>query len=218
MVFGVAEKLTNETHFFQVFLSSSVDAEPRPQLCPHRTFLLIVGLEQTLLCVLMQQVSTQLPSAEHQLPSVDAVYVDRARALLLELRAQDLLNLDQDCSTPLPSLVSADAMLSSVFRRSSKGLVHSVSQHGIAATSSKPRKLSDSVNPWLLNTRPTKLSDSEEDESPGEGAFSRSNRRSHSMLHLKTSFRKRKAEQSKSVSSVEQTTSKTTKPPRPPFT
>ena len=59
---------------------------------PHdgRTFLLIVGLEHTLVCMLMQQMKLH-PSGEVAPPTIDAVYVDRARSLISELKAEELL-------------------------------------------------------------------------------------------------------------------------------
>ena len=59
---------------------------------PHdgRTFLLIVGLEHTLVCMLMQQMMLH-PSGEVAPPTIDAVYVDRARSLISELKAEELL-------------------------------------------------------------------------------------------------------------------------------
>lgn len=59
---------------------------------PHdgRTFLLVVGLEHTLVCMLMQQMKLH-PSGEVAPPTIDAVYVDRARSLISELKAEELL-------------------------------------------------------------------------------------------------------------------------------
>ena len=76
----------------QVYLSQLEPAEEDDVYLPHdgRTFLLIVGLEHTLVCMLMQQMKLH-PSGEVTPPTIDAVYVDRARSLIMELKAQDLL-------------------------------------------------------------------------------------------------------------------------------
>jgi hypothetical protein len=171
-----------------------------------REFLLAVGLEQTLLCMLMQQFSTpSLPIPGHLSPTVDAVYVDRGRALLLELRAQDLLNLDDMGANPLPSLASADSAVSSVFRRTSRQLVTSVSQR------TKGRKLSDSFSIGINSVDNGSDSDEEVD-----GANCR---RTQSMLHLKQNFRQRKAQQiaTKNIS-LELASKKIVAGPRPPYT
>ena len=76
----------------QVYLSPSESSEEDEGYSPHdgRTFLLIVGLEHTLVCMLMQQMKLH-PSGEVTPPTIDAVYVDRARSLIMELKAEDLL-------------------------------------------------------------------------------------------------------------------------------
>ena len=78
---------------YQVYLSELNQREEKDEVySPHngRTFLLIVGLERTLVCMLMQQMKLH-PSGEVTPPTIDAVYVDRARSLIMELKAQDLL-------------------------------------------------------------------------------------------------------------------------------
>ena len=155
--------------------------------------------------MLMQQLHSAPGQQLHQSPSVDAVYVDRGRALLLELRAQDLLSADSLDITSLPSVSSADVALSSLFRRSSsKPLLHSVSQHNSPVVG-RSRKLSDPFSVKL--GRMGQGSDSEEEEEGGLGGRGAFERRSHSMLHLKTSFRKRKPKFASS-SSVELTSRK----------
>ena len=69
-----------------------MDEEEEEVYSPHqgRTFLLIVGLEHTLVCLLMQQMELH-PSGEVAPPTIDAVYVDRARSLISELKAEELL-------------------------------------------------------------------------------------------------------------------------------
>lgn len=175
-------------------------------------FLLAVGLEQTLLCMLMQQVSAPSVSDGNLSPSVDAVYVDRGRALLLELRAQDLLNLEGTESGSLPALGSADVAVHSVFRRSSRPLVTSASHQA----TSRSRKMSD---PFGLNRNTIDGSDSEEEDGVGVGG---ARRRSQSMLHLKPSFRQRKAQKAASKgfssSSGELLGRKNIATPRPPYT
>ncbi len=52
-------------------------------------FALLVGLENMFVCVLMEA-TTPFPS--HAPPTVDAVYVDQARSLIMELRTQHLLS------------------------------------------------------------------------------------------------------------------------------
>ena len=42
------------------------------------------------MCMLMQQMKLH-PSGEVAPPTIDAVYVDRARSLIMELKAEDLL-------------------------------------------------------------------------------------------------------------------------------
>lgn len=200
-------------------ISTELADHPKEAWPEDRHFLLIVGLEQTLLCMLMQQVTA--PSNSHtpssHAPSLDAVYVDRGRALLLDLRAQDLLNQDFRDSSLLPALISADIALRSVFRRSSKPLLSVVSQHSVHSppSSSRVRKHSD---PFGFRASSSKGSESDEEEGPESGHLDRS-RRSHSMLHLKPSFRQRKRSQrGDSPSSGDLRTSKkgiTT--PRPPY-
>ena len=76
-----------------MYLSQSENAEEEDEVyVPHdgRTFLLIVGLEHTLVCMLMQQMKLH-PSGDVAPPTIDAVYVDRARSLIMELKAEDLL-------------------------------------------------------------------------------------------------------------------------------
>ena len=58
-----------------------------------RHFILIVGLEHVFICMVMEVTH---PFDDHTPPSVDAVYVDRARSLILELTAQDLFNECED--------------------------------------------------------------------------------------------------------------------------
>ena len=76
----------------QVYLRQLQKDEEDKVYSPHdgRTFLLVVGLEHTLVCMLMQQMKLH-PSGEVTPPTIDAVYVDRARGLIMELKAQDLL-------------------------------------------------------------------------------------------------------------------------------
>lgn len=76
----------------QVYLSPLESPEEDEVYTPHdgRTFLLVVGLEYTLVCMLMQQMKLH-PSGEVTPPTIDAVYVDRARSLIMELKAEDLL-------------------------------------------------------------------------------------------------------------------------------
>ena len=186
-----------------------------------REFLLAIGLEQTLLCMLMQQVSVpSLPNvAHHPSPSVDAVYVDRGRALLLDLRAQDLLNLDEAETTPLPSLVSADLAVHSLFRRSSRPLVTSLSQHSLAPSK---KKMAD---PFGISSKSNvdNGSDSEE-EGVVIGGRANHTRRTQSMLHLKPHFRQRKAHQvvvakgSSAGGGGESASKKNIAAPRPPYT
>lgn len=179
-----------------------------------RTFLLAVGLEQTLLCMLMQQVSAPSVSDVSISSSVDAVYVDRGRALLLDLRAQDLLNLESTESGSLPALSSADVAVHSVFRRTSLPLVTSVS----SLTTSRSRKVSD---PFGLNKDSVEVSDSEEEEGVAV-VTGRLRRRSQSMLYLKPHFRQRKPPQkvvSKGFSSSRELSGrKNVAAPRPPYT
>lgn len=188
---------------------------------PPRIFLLVVGVEQTLLCMLMQQVAAHFLPDPRSSPSVDAVYVDRGRTLLLELRAQDLLGMDSGDSTPFPSLVSADAALSSVFRRSSKPLVSSVSQYSSPVFKSK--KMSEPFG--IKFDRPSfdRESDSEEEEEE-DGPMASTHgfpHRSHSLLHLKRNFHQRRAHQSLrkgSASSLERGSGSQNKTPRLPYT
>ena len=206
----------------QVFLSSLVSTEVADQATPpcpgDRHFLLIVGLEQTLLCMLMQQVTA--PSNGHApnsyTPSLDAVYVDRGRALLLDLRAQDLLNQDFRDSSLLPALISADIALRSVFRRSSKPLLSVVSQHSVhSPPSARVRKHSD---PFGIRSSSSKGSESDEDEE--EGPHLVGSRRSHSMLHLKPNFRQRKVRSQRGdfpSSGDLRTSKKGITTPRPPY-
>lgn len=179
---------------------------------PGRMFLLVVGLEQTLLCMLMEQVVLDSSS---QPPSVDAVYVDRGRALLLDLRAQDLLN--QDTSSALPSLISADAALSSAFRRLSRPLISSVSQHS-SLVPDKPRKLSDPFGIKLSKSSIDVVgSESEEEDSVVGGSGHPRSLRSRSMLHLRPSFRQRR-KRTVTVSHADGPSKKNPKAPRPPHT
>lgn len=164
--------------------------------------------------MLMQQVAAPSMSDSNLSPSVDAVYVDRGRALLLELRAQDLLNLEGSEAGPLPSLSSADVAVHSVFRRTSRPLVSSVSQ----LATSRSRKISD---PFGINRNTMDGSDSEEEEKfvpVGKGL----RRRSQSMLHLKPNFRQRKPQKAVSKglssSSGELAGRKKVAAPRPPYT
>lgn len=196
-------------------LISAEDADPKEVWPEDRHFLLIVGLEQTLLCMLMQQVTAPLnghaPSSHA--PILDAVYVDRGRALLLDLRAQDLLNQDFRDSSQLPALISADIALRSVFRHSSKPLLSVVSQHSVHI---RVRKHSD---PFGIRTASSKGSESDEEEGPESGHFDRP-RRSHNMLQLKPSFRQRKvrSQRGDSPSSGDLHTSKKgITSPRPPY-
>lgn len=168
--------------------------------------------------MLMQQVSAPLlPSAAQDLsPSVDAVYVDRGRALLLELRAQDLLNLDDAETTPLPNLISADLAVHSLFRRSSRPLVASLS----SLTPSK-KKL---VDPFGIGAKGS-IDDGSDSEEEGVVVGSRANhtRRTQSMLHLKPHFRQRKGQQAavakgSSAGSGEVASKKNVATPRPPYT
>ena len=72
--------------FFQVYLSrlksDSVGA-PKPLLARGSHFVLIIGLDH-LFVVMLMEAST--PFELHSPPTVDAVYVDRARSLIMELR------------------------------------------------------------------------------------------------------------------------------------
>ena len=72
--------------FFQVYLSrlkaDSVGAS-RPLLPRGSHFVLIVGLDH-LFVVMLMEAST--PFELHSPPIVDAVYVDRGRSLIMELR------------------------------------------------------------------------------------------------------------------------------------
>lgn len=79
-------------NYVQVYLSPLESTEDDEVYTPHdgRTFLLIVGLEHTLVSMLMQEMKLH-PSGEVTPPTIDAVYVDRARSLIMELKAEDLL-------------------------------------------------------------------------------------------------------------------------------
>ena len=232
---------TSRQHLLQVFLPTTENSDcdrdqqngGKTRRKRRRSFLLAVGMEQTLLCMLMlQRVSNPQPGIVAP-PSVDAVYVDRGRALLLELRAQDLLNPDNtaegEATAPLPALISADVALRSLFRRSSQQLVtQSASHHGLPA-SGHQRKLSDPL--FTISTNSVVDvgggrggggggggSDSEE-----EGGASMP-RRSQSMLHLKPSFRQRRLKRAKggslgaSRAPSSASSSKTVAVPRPPYT
>ena len=77
----------------QIYLWQLQKSEEEDEVySPHdgRTFLLVVGLDHTLVCMLMMQTELH-PSGEVAPPTIDAVYVDRARSLIMELQAQDLL-------------------------------------------------------------------------------------------------------------------------------
>lgn len=174
-----------------------------------RAFLLVIGLEQMLLCMLMQQSSRCLPQ-HGQPPNVDAIYVDRGRSLLLELKTQDLFHHDDNHSL-LPSLLSADMALASRFNRSSSKHSISASQHSSPFLSGK-RKLSDSSD--FKSSLAMKFGSStdvsaaggggggddgsdSDGETPdgtgsGGGGSKKIHRRSHSMLQLKPNFRHRK--------------------------
>ena len=155
-----------------------------------RTFLLITGLEQMLLCMLLQQ-TTPPPSPQGgSCPSVDAVYVDRGRSLLLELRAQDFLNQDLGETSPFPSLLSADIALASLFTHSSK----QPTSHHNSPISSRTRKLSDPLfgirfgsTRSLSTTEGVAAASDSDDDDAIAGPL-----RSHSVIYLKPSFRKRK--------------------------
>lgn len=174
------------------------------------------------MCMMMEQVTAH----QHQLyqpPNVDAVYVDRGRSLLLELRAQDLLNQDSLHSTPLPSVVSADMALSSLFRRSKKPILHSMSQHSSPALT-RTKRLTETVGGGAVGIKLSKStsfdriqgSDSEE-EGEGEEDQVVFERRSHSMLHLKSSFRKRRKAQSHKMSSNLEQVLQKSRETRPPY-
>lgn len=163
--------------------------------------------------MLMQQVSApSLPDTSLSL-SVDAVYVDRGRALLLELRTQDLLNVESLEASPLPTLASADSAVHSLFRRSSQQLVTSASQRG-SLTPAKGRKLSD---PFGISRNNIDEGSDSEDDGVVVGRANR--RRTQSMLHLKPHFRQRKAATKGSSSgSGELAGRKNIAAPRPPYT
>lgn len=163
-----------------------------------RVFLLVVGLEQMLLCMLMQE-STPHPldhSYSMQMPSVDVVYIDRGRALLLELRAQDLLSRDFEEISSLPSLQSADSALACLSTHLTRQLLRSSSQHSSSAVNT--RKLSDPFGVRFLSVGGpgdrVAISDSDDDDVLGVASDWPSSiaHRSHSMLHLKRPFRQRK--------------------------
>ena len=161
---------------------------------PIRMFLLVIGMDQTLLCMLMQLISHQ--SDNSRCPSLDPMYVSKGRSLLYELRMQDLFNPDLGQNTPLPSLLSADVALASHLARSNRQLSSSRSYHSSPITSNRVRKLSDPVFPRFNSARKLSFeagSDSDdEDNAAGSIQKSSGHVRSHSMLHLKTSFRQRK--------------------------
>lgn len=166
--------------------------------------------------MLMQQVSApSLPDSDMP-PSVDAVYVDRGRALLLELRAQDLLNLEGTESSPLPTLTSADVVVHSVFRRSSRQLLSSASHHS-SPMPSRSRKLSD---PFGITRNIIDAGSDSEEEGVAVGGAHR--RRSQSMLNLKPIFRQRKAQRGmargSSLGGTELSIKRSVSAPRPPYT
>ena len=153
-----------------------------------RVFLLVVGLEQMLLCMLMQG-STQPPSGHAHsmhMPSVDAVYIDRGRALLMELRAQDLLSCDFEAMSSLPSLQSADLALFSLSTHLTRQLQ---SLQRSSSVTVRERELSDP--PSILLSQEEKFVRSSDNHELGVSSSSLP-RRTHSMLHLKRPFRQRK--------------------------
>lgn len=189
----------------QVFLSSLVNGVN--QEC--RVFLLVVGLEQMLLCMLMQEGTHPPPGPAHSMhmPSVDAAYIDRGRALLLELRAQDLFSCEFEEKSSLPSLQSADSLLASLSTRLTRRL-QLMSQHSRSGTASS-RKLSDPSGMHFLSQEAPgdKFSGTDDDDVLGvpDWSGSSSPHRSHSMLHLKRTFRQRKltpTQQQKALGSI----------------
>ena len=87
--------------------------------------------------MLMQQHPEPRPLLPQTTPTVDAVYINRARALIMELRAMDVLaQCDAETTlshTPTPAVTSADVCLATSVaqatqRQSSRQLTHSVSQ------------------------------------------------------------------------------------------
>ncbi len=162
-----------------------------------RMFLLVVGLEQMLLCMLMQESLPPPPDQFLHMPSVDAVYIDRGRALLVQLKAQDLFMQDFEGISALPSIQTADSALSSMTTKLASLLKRSSSQRSSPFIS---KKLSDSlgIRSSVVNrsfsvrssNAKTGGSDSDNEGLPTKG--SASPQRSHSMLHQKRTFRKRK--------------------------
>ena len=170
-------------------------------------------------------------SLGNEVPNVDAIYVDRGRSLLLDLRTQDVFN--QSDSTPLPSLISADIALSSAFRRSSQQLLLSSFTNSTQHKPKPARKLSDSfsgqvgrpsrqLNRTSLSVDGGEASDSEEEVDSGLMMMGGSGKRSYSMLHLTQSFRQRRdsyQQSSLKAFTADITSSKKgIKKPRPPYT
>ena len=159
-----------------------------------RVFILVVGLERTLLCMLMQENTPPLlgHASSMHVPSVDAVYIDRGRALLLELKAQDLLSCNLEAISSIPSLQCADSTLISLSTHLKSQWIPSASPQHSPSTSFRNRKFSDPSGGYY-QAEPG-ASDSEEDlpDTGSDWSSSPSPHRSHSMLHLKRPLRQKK--------------------------
>ena len=168
-----------------------------------------------LLCMLMQQQPLHHSRMNHP-PNVDAVYVDRGRALLLELRAQDLLNRDLEHFSSIPCLLSADTALSSLFTRSSRPPVATSSQRDHVSPK-KSRKATDPIFGVRFNSaRRLSIEGSESDDEVG--GSSEKPFRTQSMVHVKPSFRQRKIHHSHSLTGAFSDSKKVVKALRPAYT
>ena len=189
----------------QVFLSSDNTEQDEEEkllgtdLDGCRLFLLVVGLDQMLLCMLMQDMLPPPPGHAQfrHTPSVDAMYVDRGRALLVQLKAQDLFLQDFEEISSLPSVQMADSALSPISSKLTAQVKRS-SSHRSSPLISHRKKNSDPLGLRNLSTNRSfsvrnskNESDSEEDDRNSK--HSSSPRRSHSMLHQRRTFRKRKS-------------------------
>lgn len=189
-----------------------------------RTFLLIVGLEQILLCMLMRVTAFHSADTRDHVPSVDAVYVDRGRSLLLGLRAQDLFNQYDSPCTSLPGLISADIALTSAFRRSSQQFLAFSSNRTQLKSKSTRNSFSELSRPCIFvdggGGGGEGVGGSESEEEVDVGGIGK-RLRSQSMLHLKQSFRQRRTSQQRLAPSklfTAELASKKIKKPRPPYT
>jgi len=166
-----------------------------------RVFLLVVGLDKMLLCMLMRETLPPPPGHVHlrHTPSVDAMYVDRGRALLVQLKAQDLFLQDFEEISSLPSIQMADSALFSVSGKLTAQVKRS-SSHRSSPLISRKKKNSDplslrnlSVNrSFSVRSSTHKLNESDSEGDDKASKSSSSPHRSHSMLHQRRTFRKRK--------------------------